>query len=290
MATDADFWTQDDEDVEHFHGGHWGMFFTDVAEMLPKLLQVTLEHGELWIDRSKPQATAMQRAAALRMGLSGDAGYSVALIEMQPEQNLFASGWPMVEGVGTHRLTLRRGFLWSNRIEAQLEADFGPSSIAFFDHRFLANADAYREGLQAEFHLCVFAYLLEPADTTPIVLTDPQWPAREYLAPDDPDDPDSPVTIRTEGMAAFFQHGDDDRDDCEFRGPVKAVRELEQPVFGNRTWILSVTVLREDEDIDLDVLLTEQVLGDRPLPKVGDDVQGSGWVQGWLVGGESGIT
>lgn len=290
MATDADFWTQDGENVEHFHGGHWGVFFADVADMLPELLQLTIEQGQLWIDRSKPHATGTPRAAVLRMALSGDAGYSVALIECQPEQNLFMSCWPMVEGVGTHRLTLQRGFLWSNRMEAQLEADFGPSSITFFDHRFLANGEAYRDGMQAEFHLCMFAYLLEPADTTPIVLTDPKWPAREFMTPDDPDDPDSPITIRTEGMAAFFQDKDSDRDDCEFRGAVKAVRELEQPVFGNRAWILGVTVLRDGEDVDLDVVLTEPVLGDRPLPKVGDDVQGTGWVQGWLADGESGIT
>ena len=290
MASDREFWVQDGEDADHFHGGHWGVFFADVGEMLPELLPVILEHGQLWIDRSKPREPDKPRAAALRMAHSGDAGYSVALIEFQAGQNLFASCWPMVEGVGTHRLTLRRGFLWSNRIEAQLEAGLGPSSICFFDHRFLANGDAYHEGLQAEFHLCLHAYLLEPADNTPVVIDDPDWPGREFLQPDDPDDPTSPITIRREGMAAFFQHGDGDRDDCEFRGPVKAVRELGQPVFGNRTWILTVTVLRDGEDVDLDVVLTAQVLGGRPLPQVGDDVQGAGWAQGWLASRESGIT
>src|SRR3546814_6458151 len=90
----------------------------------------------------------------------------------------------MLGDVGTHRLTLRRGHLWPNRLEAQLEADVGPSSVTFFDHRFLANANAYHAGMQARFHLCLHAYMLEPADTTPIVIDDPQWAGREFMTPD----------------------------------------------------------------------------------------------------------
>src|SRR3546814_8922011 len=63
--------------------------------------------------------------------------------------NELISFWPMLGDVGTHRLTLRRGHLWPNRLEAQLEADVGPSSVTFFDHRFLANANAYHAGMQA---------------------------------------------------------------------------------------------------------------------------------------------
>src|SRR3546814_9323224 len=76
-------------------------------------------------------------------------------------------------------------------------------------------------------------------------LDDPQWAGREFMTPDEPDDPASPVTIRREGMAAFFQGKDSDRDDCEFCGPVKAVRELEGDAFGQRAWVLTVTVMRD---------------------------------------------
>src|SRR3546814_17002511 len=82
--------------------------------------------------------------------------------------------------------------------------------------------------MQGRFHRCRQAYLLEPADTTPIVIDDPQWAGREFMTPDDPDDPASPVTIRREGMAAFFQGKDRGRDACEFCGAVKAVRGQEE--------------------------------------------------------------
>src|SRR3546814_11554797 len=128
----------------------------------------------------------------------------------------------MLGDVGTHRLTLRRGHLWPNRLEAQLEADVGPSSVTFFDHRFLANANAYHAGMQARFHLSLHAYLLEPADTTPIVLADPQWAGREFMTTDDTTDPASPVTIRRDGIAAFFTATDTSPADSQSFGPVKA--------------------------------------------------------------------
>ncbi|AXA84100.1 hypothetical protein DCD74_04775 [Lysobacter oculi] len=66
------------------------------------------------------------------------------------------------------------------------------------------------------------------------------------------------------------------------------MRQLEHRVFGQPAWLVTVTVLRDtdadDEDVDIDVVLTEIVLGNHPLPQVSDDVQGTGWVQGWMAG------
>ena len=279
------FWLLDGDEVGHVHGDHWGVFFPDVAGMLPDLLPVLVQQGALWIGRRATVLPESPEAAVLRFGI--DHGIALAVIEFRPGENLLASFWPMIEDVGTHRLTLHRGFVWSNRTEAQLEARFGPSSICFFDHRFIASGDTYHAGKQAIFHLCIHAYLLEPADNAPIIIDDPHWPGREFMQPDNPDDPDSSVTIHREGMAAFFQGKDGDRDDCEFRGPVKAVRELVGGAFGQPAWALTVTVLRDSEadpeDIDLDIVVTALALGDHSLPQVGDDVQGSGWVQGWLA-------
>lgn len=290
-TTREDFWTPDGDDIEHFHGNHWGVFFPDPGEILPEFLPLILQQGAVWVDRMTRPLPGSPPAALLRHGI--DQGQALAMIEAGSDSHELTSCWPMLADVGTHRLTLRRGHLWPNRLEAQLEAGFGPSSVTFFDHGFLANADTYRAGMQARFHLCIHAYLLELADNTPIVIDDPHWSGREFMTPDDPDDPTSPITIRREGMAAFFQGKESDRDDCEFRGPVKAVRELDGDAFGQRTWILTVTVMRDTdavpEDIDLDIVLTGLVLGERPLPQVGDDVQGTGWVQGWLASDDRGI-
>src|SRR3546814_1113020 len=186
----------------------------------------------------------------------------------------------LVTGVQTCALPI-----WPNRLEAQLEADVGPSSVTFFDHRFLANANAYHAGMQARFHLCLHAYLLEPADTTPIVIDDPQWAGREFMTPDDPDDPASPVTIRREGMAAFFQGKDSDRDDSESCGTVKDVRELEGEAFGQRAWVMTVTVMRDPAaqpaEIDPDILPPGMVLGDHPLPQAVEIAEACGRERRW---------
>src|SRR3546814_20314683 len=101
--------------------------------------------------------------------------------------------------------------------------------------------------MQARFHLCLHAYLLEPADTTPIVIDDPQWAGREFMTPDDPDDPASAVTLRPDGMAAFSQGTDSARHDCEFCAPVKDVRNPEGHAFGHPHWPLALTVIRATE-------------------------------------------
>src|SRR3546814_17268189 len=110
-------------------------------------------------------------AALLRHGI--DHGQCLAMVETRNDGNELISFWPMLGDVGTHRLTLRRGHLWPNRLEAPLEADVGPSSVTFFDHRFLANANAYHAGMQTRFPLCPPASLMEPAATPPIALPDP---------------------------------------------------------------------------------------------------------------------
>src|SRR3546814_8920400 len=59
-------------------------------------------------------------AALLRHGI--DHGQCLAMVETRNDGNELISFWPMLGDVGTHRLTLRRGHLWPNRLEAQLEA------------------------------------------------------------------------------------------------------------------------------------------------------------------------
>jgi hypothetical protein len=282
---DAAFWSVDGEDPEHVHGDHWGAFAPDATEFFKQTLPLAIQQGSTLGCKPEPRPDGEPRGMLLRYPI-GDGDF-ISLIELREAQNLLASAWPHVAGTGHRILTLRKGFLWPNRLEAQVEADFGPSTVTFFDHRFLEHGSRYREGFTAEFHLAIHAYTIEKPDPAPIVVDKPE--AIRRLAPDrDPDDL-SPLEFHTQGMAAFFQLKSSDRDDCEFRGPVRSVRELASGAFGGRAWILTVTVLRdtqaepEDEDINMDVVISEKVLGTQALPRVGEDIQGAGWVQGWLA-------
>lgn len=280
----GDFWTVDDEALEHVHGNHWGAFVPDTAEFFKQTLPFAIQQSSTLGCKPGPRNDGEPRGMLLRYPIgSGD---FISLIELQEQQNLLASAWPHIGETGCRVLTLKSGFLWPNRLEAQLEADLGPGTITFFDHRFLEHGSRYRNGFIAEFHLAVHAYWIERPDPAPIVIDNPET-IRQFEPDRDPDDL-SPLEFHTRGMAAFFQLKPSDRDDCEFRGPVKAVRELASGAFGARAWVLTATVMRddlgfEDEDVNLDIVVSEPVLGAQPLPQVGEDIQGTGWVQGWLA-------
>lgn len=60
---------------------------------------------------------------------------------------------------------------------------------------------------------------------------------------------------------------------------------LEHAMLGQRAWRVRATVLRSletDEDIDLDILVTEKVWGNEMPPMVGGDMEGHLWLQGYL--------
>jgi hypothetical protein len=277
------FWNRDGEDVEHFHGNHWHSFVEDTAQFMVKALPAAIQQARV-IGRKPDVVNAENGPHGIYLGHAVGDAELIALIEVAEDGNHLCAAWPEVGNTGLHRLVLREGFLWSNGLEAQLGADFGPSRITFFDARYLEHGGKYHADMAANFRLAAIAYFVEKPDDKPAYITKPEM--IHAIEPDrDPHD-DSPIEIHMTGMAAFFQHGKNDRDDCEFRGPIKAVHELPSGAFGARAWVLKVTVLRDsdadDEDINLDIVVSERALRGQVLPNVGDDIQGAGWVQGWL--------
>jgi hypothetical protein len=83
-------------------------------------------------------------------------------------------------------------------------------------------------------------------------------------------------------MAVFFDMPGCERDDYEFRGPVKSVKAAPE-VLRQQGWIARVTVIRCGErDADLDILITRRAWkGDEP-PEAGQDIEGTLWLQGRL--------
>jgi hypothetical protein len=53
----------------------------------------------------------------------------------------------------------------------------------------------------------------------------------------------------------------------------------------NRVWLLKTTVIRglkTDADLDVNILVAQRVWGDKPLPKICEDIEGVLWLQGYL--------
>ena len=73
-----------------------------------------------------------------------------------------------------------------------------------------------------------------------------------------------------------------DRDNYQFRGPVRDVAAFDG-WLGQSGWKVRVGVMQfEDGSADLDVFITERAWASPEPPRVGQDIEGSLWLQGRL--------
>jgi len=97
--------------------------------------------------------------------------------------------------------------------------------------------------------------------------------------------PDQALEIHLGGMAVLLPIEEWDQDDYFFRGPLKAIKEVE--IFGQKAWLLTTTVMRRidgNADVDLDVLVTRRAWQGESPPQIGADIEGRLWLQGHLSG------
>ena len=88
--------------------------------------------------------------------------------------------------------------------------------------------------------------------------------------------------IGLEGSSIFLPIMDWDRDDYQYRGPVRGVATFED-WMGQSGWKVRVGVMQFGaEGADLDVFVTERAWSGREPPCVGQDIEGSLWLQGRL--------
>jgi hypothetical protein len=135
--------------------------------------------------------------------------------------------------------------------------------------------------------LAGLAYFLEVTRPEPIFITNPETiRAMRMNRPVEEGDVDptidlSPIEVRMEGAAILFPREDLSPDDCEFQAPVKEIETFR--MNGRDVMRLRCTVMRSEEDIDIELYATGEALrGTRP--QVGDDVRGMLWLQGHLAG------
>ncbi len=176
------------------------------------------------------------------------------------------TAYPMaVDGV-VHEVTVQRVEEWANDLEGQVVGSVGDAALAFFDTRYYRNGDHYREGGSNLFALAAFAYVLQKAE--PRTITDAE--GKEHS---------------TRNMAAYRPFPQGDVDDFVYQFPVKSVETVS---FGGKTvYRLTVPFFRlpdadgEYRDIDITLYAAEHVTRGY-APRVGDDVTGVLWLQGFL--------
>lgn len=274
--------------TKHYLGSHWVSFVEETDEIvarLPAMLeQATVQHGySSLMSRAKPMPAGWPDGHLLTWPQSPTRAISM-VIAVEDTRNVLASMFPFFgEGI-QHTVTLREVRVWEGGLEGQIRGTLGPSSIDFFDTRFVIDRAQYVAGQQYDFILAGIAYTAGPAqqqdfkiDQNPEVVA---WMNRDLKEGEQPHE--RQMTINMAGAAILLPIGEWDIDDYSFHGPVKQVREFKD-WLGQSGWRLLTTVMRdEDQDIDLDIIVTGRAWTGEAPPRVGQDIEGNLWLQGHL--------
>lgn len=289
---DATFVFEQDEGA-HFLGAHWKPFFDDSKELfcrLPEILPQTLVQTSFGNSRTPPHQLpagwpkGYHSCWPLRvrgLGMTQRINDEQQVIEM-------VSLYPFwVEG-SQARLTVKQVRVWAGGCEAQITAGWGDAEVSFFDTQFMANRLWYEVDRAGEFVLTGIAYsaLPAPSHTTTVKHTPETLAKINALLMQNGGEPiEAEQEVTFDGAAIFLPIDAWDVDDYSFRAPIKEVHEFED-FLGQKGWCVKATVLRHfgdaSDDGDLKIVITQRAWqGDEP-PKVGQDIEGHLWLQGWM--------
>lgn len=281
---------QEGDGTEHFMGSHWDPFFEDreVFDRLPSVLAEShLLDGFASNDRYQPPyPPAFDWPTGFYLSWPRRQEGLALAVKVGETENTIVSIYPFV-GHGTeHSIEINKVHVWESGLEAQIEATLKDAQITFFDPLFAINRGWYAAGDQYQFVMAGIAYSCRLARDRPFTIKHPpevlallQERAREQGG----DMPEPEETVHTKGMAMFLPIEAWDRDDYRFHGPVKSVKPME--MLGQEAWMVRAAILRtlkDDQDIDLDIVVTRRVWGGGGAPEVGQDVEGTLWLQGYL--------
>ena len=218
------------------------------------------------------------------------------------------AAWPFCTDGVQHTMEVERLMLAPNRVSAIVVGTIADTlPICFLDTEFVASRVFYLPGSIHDYVLTGIITDFRLASHEPIRLesgrkgTESLRKAMGDAAPEQ----GKPVKVRTEGLAAILPLGEPP--DCGYQviGPVTQVERYPLTILYEGCWKLRVTVCRIDVDdvrefsstgrkfeedehgwfpINLDLILTDHILGDRKVPEVGDDInviiqlQGRIWI------------
>lgn len=277
--------------AQHFMGSHWKPFFhdaADIADLLPQILREAMpQFGYGSVERNAQRGRPLPddwpigqhlvwpyRTEGLSLILHADGG-----------TNRLVSVFPFTTNGVQQTVMLHEVHVWPGGLEAQVVASWGEAEIAFFDNQYLINRSLYEAGMEYDFILAGIAYTARPADELEWQVErhpdEVAW-ANRHLEPGEVPH-EASVTLKSTGMAVLLPAEKLDRDDYNFRAPVKSVEPFRQQWLGQQGWRVRATIMRSgDQDADLDIFITRKAWeGDQP-PRVGQDIEGYLWLQGRL--------
>ncbi len=291
---EATFLWENEEESDHFSGSHWEPFFDDAEEvfrMLPAIIPEALPMSGFSDDHdTTPPPYSPEPAFPDGFYLSWPlrAFGLMAALRMADDANHIESLFPYVGRGSEHALRIETVHVWDRCMEAQIEATMGEAVITFFDCMFVRNKDWYNTGDHYQFILTGIAYDAKnaedkvfPVGCSPDVLA----VLRKHAAEHGYESPNEVEELHTKGMTALLPISEWDRDDYQFQGVVRSVKEIE--MLEQPGWMVRTTVIRYlgddgDQTFDLDILITQKIWKDKQAPSEGIEIEGALWLQGYL--------
>jgi hypothetical protein len=287
------------DEARHYLGSHWEPWFETGVESMVRRLPELFEQAVL------PERFPVARDALHGIPANWAQGFHLAwpdarrgvmlttVIDHEAKSNYLVGLYPFDTAGSHHPLEIERVNVWKSGVEAQIEAYGGEAPITFFDTHFLLARGEYERERRLDFSLVGMAYGARPSTVFELPYTPNadtvSW--QTMLAGERGDIRESlPDKIVLSGMSMFIPVTEWDIDDYQFRGPIKDIRPFDD-FLGQSGWRLTVTVLRlssyAHKDFDLDILVTRRAWDDEAPPHVGQDIEGTLWLQGRLLDSES---
>jgi hypothetical protein len=267
----------------------FGMSALDAVALLPKAISEShmalncemnqsLKARALELPDSEPQAMLLAWPGA-RCGLM-----MVAAVE--GDRNELKALWPFTtDGVG-HDIRLERVLVPSTRLQGLVEGTVFDLPICFMDVFYAVDRVFHCVDTVHRVLLAGFAHEFSVVDPQPIVLeqTKVSYDLRQVFG-SAALNADGSVILQTRGAAGMAPATAQYPSNWyEVQGPVRRIERYSGDLFGRTVWQVRTTVSRgafvNDQDFNIDIFLTDHVLGDRPLPAVGDDIRAVIWLQG----------
>ncbi len=282
------------EGNEHYMGSHWQPFFENGVDDVVLRLKEMIEKGKLTTGygdthpapRNFPEGWQAGKCLAWP---DVDCG-AILSVTIEKETNTFRTVYPYWSKGSNHKILLKDVLIWESGVEGQISGTFGERDVTFFDTLYLHNRYFYERGKEYEFSLAGIAYTAQQAEETeiPFTLNPDQIAWEKKLAEmrgEEYSEEDRPKTITMKGAAILMNIGEWDKDDYSFRGTIKEVKPLTD-FLGQDGWAVTATVMRQSgydpEDFDLDIAVTSRAWKAEAPPEVGQDIEGSLWLQGYL--------
>ncbi|WP_165107723.1 hypothetical protein [Caballeronia sp. SBC2] len=305
------------------HGDRWSVVQDDVPALINSWIGTAIQEGEIppfaltderaleeLIARGESSASALlytgSSPGASKTGLMSLIHHDAPRPDQKSESQLW-SAFPFF-GIGLEiEAEVEDLWLFPNRIEARLELRLWRGGlIEAFDSMFCQHRALYRQGESYRFSLSALAYQMKPALPLEKVIDDEReirrFRARELwvkthgcYGKGDEDaalaawKPSSigdlePIRISLDEMVTLLPASSGPSDDAQYRGQVVRVVPRAVRMLDVHFWQIDCVVMRDVEDLILPIYVAERLLGENWRPEVGQYVEGSLWMQAYVVG------